>query len=208
MFGLPGYRTLRQLSGSSETRERSRVSSKVLCDDLLPITWGRREFSCRRVSSASGEESQAEAKRAREAIRIREGSGECSRRTFSLLLIQGERLAWSLLLLFDASQAANDMRRMATFRRCESTKRHSHCRFALRRRPLSQEVLEATGEHFRGESQVTVWKWVQKYSKLVSEYFKTLNPTIGGKWRHDEMLFEAVYSDSAGPHVDSSALLP
>ena len=37
-------------------------------------------------------------------------------------------------------------------------------------------------------SQMTVWNWVQKYSKLVSGYVKTLSPTLSGKWHHDETL--------------------
>ena len=50
-------------------------------------------------------------------------------------------------------------------------------------RKVSKQLESIFGEKV---SQVTVWKWVQKYSKLVSEYTKTLSPNIGGKWHHDE----------------------
>jgi transposase-like protein len=50
-------------------------------------------------------------------------------------------------------------------------------------RKVSRQLESIFGEKV---SQVTVWKWVQKYSKLVGEYVKTLNPSIGGKWHHDE----------------------
>ncbi len=50
-------------------------------------------------------------------------------------------------------------------------------------RKVSKQLEDIFGEKV---SQVTVWKWVQKYSKLVSEYVKTLSPNIGGKWHHDE----------------------
>ena len=50
-------------------------------------------------------------------------------------------------------------------------------------RKVSRQIESIYGEKV---SQVTVWKWVQKYSKLVSEYVKTLSPNIGGKWHHDE----------------------
>ncbi|QQG48866.1 MAG: IS6 family transposase [archaeon] len=50
-------------------------------------------------------------------------------------------------------------------------------------RKVSRQLESIFGEKV---SQVAVWKWVQKYSKLVSEYTKTLSPNIGGKWHHDE----------------------
>ncbi len=50
-------------------------------------------------------------------------------------------------------------------------------------RKFSKQLEGIFGEEV---SQVTIWKWVQKYSKLVSEYVKTVNPQIGGKRHHDE----------------------
>jgi len=50
-------------------------------------------------------------------------------------------------------------------------------------RKVSRQLESIYGEHV---NQTTVWRWVQKYSKLVSEYVKTLSPQIGGKWHHDE----------------------
>ena len=50
-------------------------------------------------------------------------------------------------------------------------------------RKVSRQLESIFGEKV---SQVTIWKWVQKYSKLVSEYTKTLSPQLGGKWHHDE----------------------
>ena len=50
-------------------------------------------------------------------------------------------------------------------------------------REVSKQLESIFGEKVR---QVTIWKWVQKYSKLVSEYVTTLSPQIGGKWHHDE----------------------
>lgn len=35
-------------------------------------------------------------------------------------------------------------------------------------------------------SQVTVWKWIMKYAKLVSEYVEKLNPQLLGIWKVDE----------------------
>jgi transposase-like protein len=53
----------------------------------------------------------------------------------------------------------------------------------LSTRKVSRQLEGIYGEKV---SQVTVWKWVRKYSTLVSEYVKTLSPHIGGKWHHDE----------------------
>jgi len=50
-------------------------------------------------------------------------------------------------------------------------------------RKVSKQLENIFGEKV---SQVTVWKWVQKYSKLVSEYTRSLSPQLGGKWHHDE----------------------
>jgi transposase-like protein len=35
-------------------------------------------------------------------------------------------------------------------------------------------------------SQVSIWNWIQKYSKLVSNYVETLKPKLSGKYHHDE----------------------
>ena len=53
----------------------------------------------------------------------------------------------------------------------------------LSARKVSRQLESIYGEKV---SQVTVWKWVRKYSTLVSEYVKTLSPQLGGKWHHDE----------------------
>lgn len=50
-------------------------------------------------------------------------------------------------------------------------------------RKVSRQLESIYGEKV---SQVSIWKWVRKYSILVSEYTKTLSPQIGGKWHHDE----------------------
>ena len=50
-------------------------------------------------------------------------------------------------------------------------------------RKVSKQLENIFGEKV---SQVTVWKWVQKYSKLVSENTRTLSPPLGGRWHHDE----------------------
>jgi len=50
-------------------------------------------------------------------------------------------------------------------------------------RKVSRQLENIYGEKV---SQVTVWKWVQKYSQMVSEYTKTLTPDLSGKWHHDE----------------------
>ncbi len=45
-------------------------------------------------------------------------------------------------------------------------------------------------ENIYGErvSQVSVWRWVMKHSKLVSEFTRTLSPKLGGNWHHDETM--------------------
>jgi putative transposase len=35
-------------------------------------------------------------------------------------------------------------------------------------------------------SVTTVWKWIMKYSEMVSEYTQTLKPELSGKYHHDE----------------------
>jgi transposase-like protein len=59
----------------------------------------------------------------------------------------------------------------------------SMCFEGLSVRKVSRQLESIYGEKV---SQVTVWKWVRKYSTLVSEYVKTLSPQLGGKWHHDE----------------------
>ena len=56
----------------------------------------------------------------------------------------------------------------------------------LSTRKVSLQLAEIFGEQV---SQSTVWYWVQKYSKLVSEYVKGLQPTLSGKYHHDETAF-------------------
>ncbi|GIU71305.1 MAG: hypothetical protein KatS3mg003_0784 [Candidatus Nitrosocaldaceae archaeon] len=50
-------------------------------------------------------------------------------------------------------------------------------------RKVSQQIEDIYGEKI---SQVTIWSWIQKYSRLVSEYVKTLKPKLSGKYHHDE----------------------
>ncbi|MHB8565885.1 MAG: transposase-like zinc-binding domain-containing protein [Nitrososphaerales archaeon] len=52
----------------------------------------------------------------------------------------------------------------------------------LSTRKVSAEINGILGE----VSQVTVWSWVQKYSKIVSEFVETLRPSLSGKHHHDE----------------------
>lgn len=50
-------------------------------------------------------------------------------------------------------------------------------------RKVAEQLNDIYGE---SNSQVTVWTWIQKYSKLVSEYVETLQPNLSGKYHHDE----------------------
>jgi transposase-like protein len=50
-------------------------------------------------------------------------------------------------------------------------------------RKVSRQLENIFGEKV---SRMTVWNWVQKYSKLVSEYTKTPSPQLSEKWHHDE----------------------
>jgi len=50
-------------------------------------------------------------------------------------------------------------------------------------RKVSRQLEQVFGEKV---DQTTVWRWVLKYSKLVSEYTKTLSPHVGTQWHHDE----------------------
>lgn len=53
----------------------------------------------------------------------------------------------------------------------------------LSARKVSRQLESIFGEKV---SQMTIWNWVQKYSKLVSAYTKTLSPHLGVNWHHDE----------------------
>ncbi len=59
-------------------------------------------------------------------------------------------------------------------------------------RKVSRQLENIYGERV---SQVTIWKWVRKYSTLVSEYVKTLSPQLGGKWHHDETVIRCEAQD-------------
>jgi transposase-like protein len=50
-------------------------------------------------------------------------------------------------------------------------------------RKVAEQVNSIYGENL---SQVSVWNWIQKYSKLVSGYVETLQPKLSGKYHHDE----------------------
>jgi putative transposase len=54
-------------------------------------------------------------------------------------------------------------------------------------RKVSRQLEAIYGEKV---NQSTVWRWVQKYSHLVSEYTRTLSPQLGGKWHHDETVIK------------------
>lgn len=53
----------------------------------------------------------------------------------------------------------------------------------LSSRKVIEQIREIYGEKI---SQVTIWSWIQKYSKLVSECVNTLEPKLSGKYHHDE----------------------
>ena len=53
----------------------------------------------------------------------------------------------------------------------------------LSTRKVSRQLESIYGEKV---SQVTIWKWVRKYSEIVSGYTKTLAPHVGVNWHHDE----------------------
>jgi transposase-like protein len=50
-------------------------------------------------------------------------------------------------------------------------------------RKIQTQIEKLYGVHV---SQVTVWKWIMKYSKLVSEYVETLTPQLLGIYKVDE----------------------
>ncbi|MEE9283581.1 MAG: IS6 family transposase [Nitrososphaerales archaeon] len=54
-------------------------------------------------------------------------------------------------------------------------------------RKVSSQVNDIFGEKV---SQVAIWSWIQKYGKMVSEYVKTLQPSLSGKYHHDETEFK------------------
>lgn len=72
---------------------------------------------------------------------------------------------------------------------------------------LSRKVIEQIRQIY-GEkiSHVSMWNWIQKYSKLVSEYVNTLQPNLSGKYHHDETeikvdgdgryFWETIYEDT------------
>jgi len=39
-------------------------------------------------------------------------------------------------------------------------------------------------------TEVSIWNWLQKYSKLVGEYVQTLAPQLSGKWHEDETMIK------------------
>jgi transposase-like protein len=53
----------------------------------------------------------------------------------------------------------------------------------LSTRKVQAQITDILGEQV---SQSTVWYWVQKYSRMVSEYVKELQPKLSGKYHHDE----------------------
>lgn len=53
----------------------------------------------------------------------------------------------------------------------------------LSTRKVARQLESIYGEKV---SQVTIWNWVRKYSKIVTEYTRTLSPKVGVNWHHDE----------------------
>lgn len=53
----------------------------------------------------------------------------------------------------------------------------------LSARKVSEQIDQIYGEKI---SQVTMWSWIQKYSKIVYEYVNNLRPSLSGKYHHDE----------------------
>ncbi len=39
-------------------------------------------------------------------------------------------------------------------------------------------------------NEATIWRWIQKYSKMVGEYVRTLTPQLSGKWHEDETVIK------------------
>ena len=55
-------------------------------------------------------------------------------------------------------------------------------------RKTQKELKKLLGEEV---DSATVWRWIQKYSKLVSAYVeKTQTPNLSGKWHHDETVIK------------------
>ena len=48
---------------------------------------------------------------------------------------------------------------------------------------VAQQVSDIFGENL---SHTTILSWIQKYSKMVSEYIQTVQPILSGKYHHDE----------------------
>lgn len=57
----------------------------------------------------------------------------------------------------------------------------------LSARKVSRQLKDIFGEEV---SQPAIWRWVHKYSKMVSEYVKTLTPETSGKIHHDETVLK------------------
>jgi transposase-like protein len=53
----------------------------------------------------------------------------------------------------------------------------------LSTRKVAEQISNIFGEHV---SQSTVWFWVHKYSKLVTDFVEDLKPKLSGKYHHDE----------------------
>lgn len=53
----------------------------------------------------------------------------------------------------------------------------------LSSRKVIEQISNIYGEKL---SQVTIWNWIQKYSKMTSNYVETLKPKLSGKYHHDE----------------------
>jgi transposase-like protein len=54
-------------------------------------------------------------------------------------------------------------------------------------RKCQKQLEKLLGEKVDG---ATIWRWLQKYSKLVSEYTSTLTPQLSGKWHEDETMIK------------------
>ncbi len=51
-------------------------------------------------------------------------------------------------------------------------------------RKVSKQLEQIFGEQI---SQVTIWTWIQKYSKIVSQYVNSLSPKLSDSWHADEL---------------------
>jgi transposase-like protein len=50
-------------------------------------------------------------------------------------------------------------------------------------RKIQNQIAKVYGVYV---SQVSIWKWVTKYSTLTKEYVTTLKPQLSGLWHEDE----------------------